>query len=141
MGWIATDMGLRVPGEPFANVSTLEAHDATVKFGSTPQLFVWLGFLEVFGFLAFNVAAEGRTDRKPGDVGLSAFYPSDAAGQTQMQLKELRNGRLAVLAYGFVVTAAVLTGKTWPRRGPHVVAPARVLRDRVLPLLGYGLWL
>ena len=28
--------GLRVPGEPF-QVSTIEAHDAMVKFGSMPQ--------------------------------------------------------------------------------------------------------
>merc|ERR1719393_402097 len=42
------------------------------------------------------------------------FYPKDEAGQYQMQLKELRNGRLAMLAYGGIVTAAVLTGKAWP---------------------------
>jgi hypothetical protein len=95
-------------------VSTLEAHDAMVKFGSMPQLLCWLGLLEVFGFLAFNNAAEGRTDRKPGDFGLRMFYPKDEAGQYQMQLKELRNGRLAMLAYGGIVTAAVLTQKTWP---------------------------
>ena len=91
VGWIATDLGMRVPGEPFANVSTLDAHDAMVKFGSMPQLLVWIGYLEVFGFLAFNNAAEGRTDRAPGDFGLRWLYPKDEAGQYQMQLKELRN--------------------------------------------------
>ena len=114
VGWIATDIGFRVPGEPFANVSTLEAHDAMVKFGSMPQMLCWLGLLEVFGFLAFNNAAEGRTDRKPGDFGLRMFYPGDEAAQKTMQKKELSNGRLAMLAYGGIVTAAVLTGKTWP---------------------------
>uniref|UniRef100_A0A7S3T2S7 Chlorophyll a-b binding protein, chloroplastic n=1 Tax=Strombidinopsis acuminata TaxID=141414 RepID=A0A7S3T2S7_9SPIT len=113
VGWIATDMGMRVPGEPF-QVSTIEAHDAMVKFGAMPQMLVWLGLLEVFGFLAFNNAAEGRTDRAPGDFGLRMLYPTDAAGQYSMQLKELRNGRLAMLAFGGIATAAVLTGKTWP---------------------------
>merc|ERR1719221_1271285 len=28
VGWITTDLGFRVPGEPFANLSTVEAHDA-----------------------------------------------------------------------------------------------------------------
>eukprot|EP00913_Durusdinium_trenchii_P002271 g2096.t2 len=98
VGWIATDLGLRVPGEPF-QVSTIEAHDAMVKFGSMPQILVWLGYLELFGFLAIINMQEGKTDRKPGDFGLRGFYPADAKGQYDMQVKELRNGRLAMLAF------------------------------------------
>jgi len=52
--------------------------------------------------------------RMPGDFGLRVGYPEDIIGQRDMQLRELRNGRLAMLAYGGIVTAAVLTGKTWP---------------------------
>jgi hypothetical protein len=33
------DLGLRVPGDAF-QISTIEAHDAMVKFGSMPQLLV-----------------------------------------------------------------------------------------------------
>jgi len=113
VGWIATDLGLRVPGEPF-QVSTIEAHDAMVKFGSMPQILVWLGYLELFGFLAIINMQEGKTDRKPGDFGLRGFYPKDAKGQYEMQVKELRNGRLAMLAYSGIVTVAVLTQEKWP---------------------------
>jgi len=113
VGWIATDLGLRVPGEPF-QVSTVEAHDAMVKFGSMPQMLVWMGYAELFGFLAIINMQEGKTDRKPGDFGLRGFYPQDAKGQYDMQVKELRNGRLAMLAYGGIVTTAVLTQEKWP---------------------------
>mmetsp|Transcript_44172 Transcript_44172/g.105189 ORF Transcript_44172/g.105189 Transcript_44172/m.105189 type:complete len:696 (-) Transcript_44172:111-2198(-) len=113
VGWIATDMGMRVPGEAF-QISTVEAHDAMVKFGSMPQMLVWMGYAELFGFLAIVNMFEGKTDRKPGDFGLRGFYPQDAKGQYDMQVKELRNGRLAMLAYGGIVTTAVLTQEKWP---------------------------
>ncbi|CAL1136017.1 unnamed protein product [Cladocopium goreaui] len=113
VGWITTDLGLRVPGDAF-QVSTIEAHDAMVKFGSMPQILVWLGYLELFGFLAIINMQEGKTDRKPGDFGLRGFYPADAKGQYDMQVKELRNGRLAMLAFSGIATVGVLTQEKWP---------------------------
>lgn len=113
VGWIATDLGMRVPGEPF-QVSTIEAHDALVKYGTMPHMLVWLGLLETFGFLALTNMFDGKTDRKPGDFGLRMLYPTDEKGQRDMQLKELRNGRLAMLAFSGIATSAVLTGDTWP---------------------------
>jgi len=113
VGWIATDMGMRVPGEPFL-VTTTEAHDAMVKFGSMGHMLSWIAFLELFGFIAITTMCEGKTDRRPGDFGIRTLYPKDEAGQLDMQLRELRNGRLAMLAFGGIATSAVLTGKTWP---------------------------
>merc|ERR1711920_1001749 len=68
----------------------------------------------MFSFLAINTSFEGKTDRKPGDYGIRMLYPKDEKGQYDMQMKELRNGRLAMLAFSGIVTAAVLTGKPWP---------------------------
>jgi len=113
VGWITTDLGYRVPGDIF-QVSTVEAHDVAVKTGAFPQALVWLGYFELFGFLAITNMMEGATERKPGDFGLRWLYPEDEKGQYDMQLKELRNGRLAMLAFGGIATSAVLTGKTWP---------------------------
>jgi len=113
VGWITTDLGLRIPGDVF-QVSTIDAHDVLVKFGAMPQMLVWLGYAELFGFLAIIKMMEYKTDRKPGDFGLRGFYPKDEKGQYDMQMKELRNGRLAMLAFSGIVTSAVLTGKTWP---------------------------
>jgi len=113
-GWIATDLGLRVPGDAFANVSTIQAHDAMVKFGSMTQMLCWIGYAELFGYLAIIKMMEGETDRTPGDFGLRWQYPKDEQGQYEMQMKELRNGRLAMLAFGGIATAGVLTGESWP---------------------------
>jgi hypothetical protein len=74
---------MRVPGESFANVSTLEAHHAMVKLGSLPQMLVWIGYAEVFGSLAFTNAAEGKTDRAPGDFGLRWLYPRTRRASTR----------------------------------------------------------
>jgi len=112
-GWITTDLGMRVPGDIF-QVSTVEAHDAAVKTGAFPQLLCWLGYAEIFGFLAITNMMEGTTERKPGDFGLRWLYPGDEKGQYDMQLKELRNGRLAMLAFSGCATASVLSGQTWP---------------------------
>mmetsp|Transcript_14663 Transcript_14663/g.30718 ORF Transcript_14663/g.30718 Transcript_14663/m.30718 type:complete len:262 (-) Transcript_14663:45-830(-) len=40
----------------------------------------------------------------PGDFGLRFGYPSDEAGQKRMQLAEIKNGRLAMIAiFGFAI--------------------------------------
>merc|ERR1719324_1659008 len=102
-----------------------------VDFSSMGQMLVWIGYAELFGFLAITNMMEGTTDRKPGDFGLRALYPSDEQGQYDMQLRELRNGRLAMLAFSGIVTVGVLTGKTWPFLSAQ--APRNALALRAYP--------
>jgi len=112
-GWIATDLGMRVPGDAF-QVSSIDAHNASVKFGGMTQILLWIGLLETFGALAMIQMYTGKTEREPGDFGLRTFFPKSEKDQYDMRLKELRNGRLAMLAYSGIVTIAVFTGEKWP---------------------------
>jgi len=115
VGYIATDLGLRVPGEAY-KVNSLLAHDVLVKNGVMPHMLLWFFLAEALGYLAMTNMFEGKTDRQPGDFGLRGFYPKDAAGQRDMQKKELANGRLAMMAYGGIVTMSALTEAEvkWP---------------------------
>jgi len=116
VGWATTDLGVRIPGEA-VQVSTVKAHNVMVLNQTLTHMIVWLAVAEFFGFLAIVKAQEGKTDRAPGDFGFRALYPADAKGQYDMQLKELRNGRLAMLAIGGMATLGVFTGQEWPSYG------------------------
>jgi len=67
----------------------------------------WVGcigiaaMIDIFGTLKMKNEKEGHL---PGDFGLRLGYPSSEAGQMRMQLAEIKNGRLAMIAiFGFAV--------------------------------------
>lgn len=47
-----------------------------------------------------NLANEDKEDYFPGNLGVDPFglYPKDKEGQMRVQLQEIKNGRLAMLA-------------------------------------------
>merc|ERR1739842_60037 len=61
----------------------------------------WVGcvgaaaMIDIFGTLRMKNEKEGYL---PGDFGLRLGYPTDEAGQQRMQLAEIKNGRLAMIA-------------------------------------------
>jgi hypothetical protein len=120
LGWIATDLGIRFPAEMFQNVSTIDAHDAMVDKQVMQPFLCTIAILECYAFwLAKNGYEEsvGGTGvvREAGDFFLGkSFLPKDPEANAQMRLKELENGRLAMLAFSGICTAAVLTNKPWP---------------------------
>ena len=65
----------------------------------------WIGVLGVAGLIDVLGQLRMKNDNyQPGDFGLRLGYPSDEAGQERMQLAELKNGRLAMIAiFGFAV--------------------------------------
>merc|ERR1719310_1695450 len=110
VGFIFTDF-YTLPGFEY---TTLEAHDACVASGSMSQLLLWIGLLEVISFISIDQMLRG-SGREPGDFGfdpIAFFFGSEE--KADLQMKELANGRLAMFAFGGVVTQSVLTGNTFP---------------------------
>lgn len=107
---------IRVPGEQFsfeAIPKVIDAHEALPE--SMIQIFGWISFLEACTFPAM-AGLGGKYDRKPGDFSFDplGLYPTDPEKQKQMQLAELKNGRLAMIAIGGMVTGAAVTGHGFP---------------------------
>ena len=111
LGFVATDMGFVLPGE-MHQVSSIGAHDVAVAQGSMTQIAIFIAIAECIGYLAILEMLDG-SGRKPGDFG---FDPLQIGGgdDPEMQLREIENGRLAMLAFAGIVTQAVLTGKGFP---------------------------
>jgi Chlorophyll A-B binding protein len=106
---------IRVPGEQFsfeAIPRVIDGHDACPD--SMIQIFGWISFLEAVSFPA--LANMNEFDRKPGEFGFDPLklYPKDPVKQKEMELKELKNGRLAMIAMGGMVAGALVTGNPFP---------------------------
>jgi hypothetical protein len=115
VGWMATDLGMRFPSDQFQGLSTLEAHDKMVSAGVMGPMLGVIGCGELFsGWLLFE-GWFGGVNRDSGDFFFGKqFLPKDEAKANEMRLKELENGRLAMLAFSGIVTQAALTKSTWP---------------------------
>jgi len=118
LGFVAVDSGLRVYPLPeaYEGLTAVTAHDALVQSGAMSQMLLWFSFAEVFASVAIVQMLEG-SGRKPGYFGfdpLKLMTGKSEAQQAEMQLKEITNGRLAMLAFSGVVTQAVLTGESFP---------------------------
>jgi light-harvesting complex I chlorophyll a/b binding protein 4 len=107
---------VRIPGEQFSFESipkVIDAHDALPD--SMKQIFLWISLIEAMSFPAYAGMSQGY-DRRPGDYSFDplGFYPTDPQKQKEMQLKELKNGRLAMIAIGGMVTGSAITGHGFP---------------------------
>ena len=102
-----------LPGD-MHDVGVVAAHDAAVKSGAMNQILLWTGAFEIVSAKAINQMYEG-SGREPGNFGFDPFNLAfNAAKKEDYALKELTNGRLAMIAYGGMITTAVLTGKEFP---------------------------
>jgi len=117
VGFAATDLGIRLPGE-MHQVSSIAAHDVALKYGAMNQLFLWLGLFEIFSTVAINQMINEESGREPGDFGLDPLgFCKDPAMAAEYKLKEITHCRLGMLAFSGMVTQAVLTEGPFPYTG------------------------
>jgi hypothetical protein len=106
---------LRLPGEKFSFEAlpvTIDAHD---KFSSAEgvnaQILFWMAIVEA---CCAKKVFEWNSVEVAGDYGLTHMFPSDEEGQRKMRTAELKNGRLAMIAFGGAITQAVITRHPFP---------------------------
>lgn len=123
-GWVAADGGfgflgegpLRFPAELYKGIpSSYEAHNVLVDQGSMTFMLLAVAFVEFCTGAVLVEVSKGDSDREAGDFGLDPlqFLKGKSKDEVdKMKLRELKNGRLAMLAFGGVATQAALGDAT-----------------------------
>jgi len=113
VGMIAPGIA-HLPGRDFDVVA---AHNANLANGAMSQILLWTGLLEVTSLIAIVQMLEG-SGRKPGDYGFDPMGFSKKGNTERMALAEVKNGRLAMLAFsGMITQAALCDSPTFPFLG------------------------
>ena len=101
----------QLPGD-IHKVSSVEAHNIFVNSGAMLQILGWIFLLELVTVPALYDLRDGK--RAPGDYAFDPLKLGKGSNLERYQVAELKNGRLAMMAFSGIVTQAVLTGHGFP---------------------------
>ena len=121
-GWLAADgafgFPLRFPASVYQDVpSSYAAHDVMVSQGSMGFILGAAAFIEIVCAAVLVEVSKGESDRAAGDYSLDPLqFLKGKTGEEvdRMKLRELKNGRLAMLAFAGVVTQNQLGHTVFP---------------------------
>ena len=98
-------------------LTSATAHDAMVTQGNMGALFSFIAVIELISAVGMDQAAKG-SGREPGDFAMDPLnYCGTEEGKADMKLKEITHCRLAMLAFGGMVTQAVAVSDQFPYTG------------------------
>ena len=118
-GFVAVDLGARIYPLPeaYEGLTSVTAHDALIQQGAMSQIFLWCSVFETVATVSLIQMLYEDSGREPGDFGLDPLGFLNGKSEEEvnrMKLRELKNGRLAMIAFSAVVTQAVLTQGPFP---------------------------
>lgn len=114
VGFIAVDLGIII--HPLGKgLTSATAHDAMCANGVMGNALVFIGIAEMVSYLSVAEMLQG-SGREPGFFGFGTKYyeKKSEAEVKKLKYNEIMNGRLAMLAFGGMVTQSVLYDKGFP---------------------------
>lgn len=87
----------------------IDRHTWAVQNGAMWQLLIWLGFFEIMTTPAVIQMVKGESSRQPGYFGLDPL--NIGSKDPLMAQKEVKNGRLAMMAVSGAIHHAAITNQ------------------------------
>ncbi|KAJ8608257.1 hypothetical protein CTAYLR_007278 [Chrysophaeum taylorii] len=113
VGYIAVDLGFHFPGDAYAGLSSLQAHNVMVAKGNMGFMLLCVAVLEFLDGIAIYQAANG-SGRAPGDFALDPIGLTESDKKEFLLEAEVTHCRLAMLAFSGLVTQSALYEKGFP---------------------------